>query len=256
MSLCCTDIDIPGADRIAKRTGATIIGNGETINVMRRAGVPEKQLLPVAGTERIDLGKGVTVHVFPSLHALIPTGIDHASMPDYFDVGMDQRGGLDVIPASLEDMHVGRIPGFMGMMFSKVRNAPDDVVNANPDIKAFQTFLKDDKQFYSYFDGGQMMYAIDIAGHGRILYSSHTGCYSGILKNMTPKPDIAILGVPARANLDGYAYQGSNAQFLLEEVQWLEPKKVLHARILTMVGHFLFERCTSYETVWSQDGGC
>jgi hypothetical protein len=220
------DVDIAGADRIAKRTGATIIGNGETINVMRRAGVPESQLLPVAGTERIVLGRGVTVHVFPSLHALIPKGMDHASMPDMFDVGLEQIGGLDVPPGSEEDMHVGQIPGFMGMMFSKVRDAPEDVITANPDIKAFQKYLRDDKEFYSYFDGGQLMYAIDIEGQGRILYSSHTGCYSSILKEMMPKPDIAILGVPARANLDGYAYQGSNAQFLLEEVQWLKPKKV------------------------------
>jgi L-ascorbate metabolism protein UlaG (beta-lactamase superfamily) len=220
------NLDIPGADRIAKRTGATIIGNGETINVMRRAGVPESQLIPIAGTERIALGNGVAVHVFPSLHALIPTSIDHISMPDYFDVGLEQMGGLDVVPGSEEDMHVGKIPGFMGMMFSKVKNAPEEVTTANPDIKAFQTFLNDDKQFYSYFDGGQMMYAIDIEGYGRILYSSHTGCYSNILKEMMPKPDIAILGVPARANLDGYPYQGSNAEFLLEEVQWLKPKKV------------------------------
>jgi hypothetical protein len=76
------------------------------------------------------------------------------------------------------------------------------------------------------FDGGQLMYAIDIAGQGRILYSSHTGCYSQILKDMHPKPEIAILGVPARANLNGYPYQGSNAQFLLEQVHWLKPKKV------------------------------
>jgi len=28
------------------------------------------------------------------------------------------------------------------------------------------------------------MYAIDIAVQGRILYSSHTGCYSQLLKDM------------------------------------------------------------------------
>jgi len=219
-------VDIAGADRIAKRTGATIIGNGETINVMRNAGVPEHQLHPVAGTERLKLGNGVTVHVFPSLHALIPTNMDHASMPDYFDVGMDQRGGLDVEAGGDDDMHVGKIPAFMGMMFSKARTAPEEITSKNPGLKAFQEFLLDETQHYSYFDGGQLMYAIDIAGHGRILYSSHTGCYSQILKDMDPKPDVAILGVPARANLNGYPYQGSNAQFLLEEVQWLKPKKV------------------------------
>jgi hypothetical protein len=218
--------DIPGADRIAKRTGATIIGNGETINVMRRAGVPENQLLPVAGTERIILGEGVTVTVFPSLHALIPADFGGSNAPDFFDVAMDQRGGLDVQPGGPADMHVGKIPAFMGMMFDKVRNAPKEVVESDADLKAFQTYLLDPNEHYSYFDGGQLMYAIDIAGHGRIVYSSHTGCYSSILKEMQPKPDVVILGVPARPNLDGYPYQGTNAQFLLEEVQWLKPKKV------------------------------
>jgi len=46
---------LPGADRLAKQTGATVIANGEAINVLRLAGVPDEQLLPVAGGERIPL---------------------------------------------------------------------------------------------------------------------------------------------------------------------------------------------------------
>lgn len=46
---------IPGCDRLAKQTGATVIANGEAITVLRAAGVPEDQLLPVAGGERIPL---------------------------------------------------------------------------------------------------------------------------------------------------------------------------------------------------------
>ena len=38
-----------GAERIAQRTGATILGSYETIRIMRAHGVPEAQLLPVAG---------------------------------------------------------------------------------------------------------------------------------------------------------------------------------------------------------------
>lgn len=49
-----------------------------------------------------------------------------------------------------------------------------------------------------------------------ILYSSHTGRYSSILKEIRAKLDIAILGVPASANLDGYLYQGNTVWFLLE----------------------------------------
>lgn len=46
---------LPGCDRLAKQTGAVVIANGEAINVLREAGVPEQQLLPVAGGERIPL---------------------------------------------------------------------------------------------------------------------------------------------------------------------------------------------------------
>lgn len=46
---------LPGCDRLAKQTGAIVIANGEAINVLREAGVPEQQLLPVAGGERIPL---------------------------------------------------------------------------------------------------------------------------------------------------------------------------------------------------------
>lgn len=46
---------LPGCDRLAKKTGATVIANGEAITLLREAGVPEEQLLPVSGGERIPL---------------------------------------------------------------------------------------------------------------------------------------------------------------------------------------------------------
>ena len=46
---------LPGADRLAKATGAIIVANGEAISVMRIAGVPESQLMAVAGGERIPI---------------------------------------------------------------------------------------------------------------------------------------------------------------------------------------------------------
>jgi hypothetical protein len=46
---------LPGCDRLAKKTGAMVVANGEAINVLREAGVVEEQLMPVAGGERIPL---------------------------------------------------------------------------------------------------------------------------------------------------------------------------------------------------------
>src|SRR5689334_19874400 len=62
-----------GAERIARRTGATIIGSHETVRVMESQGVPMSQLMAVAGGERIRLAHDVTVSVFPSLHSCVWT---------------------------------------------------------------------------------------------------------------------------------------------------------------------------------------
>jgi hypothetical protein len=107
---------LPGADRIAIKTGAIVIANGEAISVLRAAGVPEEQLVPVAGGERmplftrktrmaatngeVDVAPGppgapprpdhkfavASVHVWPSLHCLMP-GKSHAEIPEVMDTG-------------------------------------------------------------------------------------------------------------------------------------------------------------------------
>src|SRR5215471_8489846 len=62
-----------GAERIARRTGATIIGSHETVRIMEQEGVPLSQLLPVGGGERIRLSAEVTIAVYPSLHSCVWT---------------------------------------------------------------------------------------------------------------------------------------------------------------------------------------
>ncbi|GJC84908.1 UPF0173 metal-dependent hydrolase AnaeK_1127 [Colletotrichum liriopes] len=112
---------LPGADRLALKTGATVIANCEAINLLRRAGVPESQLLPVAGGERVpiftrtireqaaagtcDVIHGppgsparphpklasFAIHVWPSLHCLMP-GSDMKEIPPVFDTGKVYSG--------------------------------------------------------------------------------------------------------------------------------------------------------------------
>src|SRR3989442_899593 len=61
-----------GAERIARQTGATIIGSHETVRLLHdQDGIPEAQLMAVAGGEPIELAHGVRVRVFPSLHSCI-----------------------------------------------------------------------------------------------------------------------------------------------------------------------------------------
>jgi hypothetical protein len=86
-------IPVPGADTIAKNTGATVIANAEAIrgkhihpppcvplsadfdelySVLRQRGVPESQLRAVAGGERIELENGIVIRPYPGLHCLMP----------------------------------------------------------------------------------------------------------------------------------------------------------------------------------------
>jgi L-ascorbate metabolism protein UlaG (beta-lactamase superfamily) len=58
--------DIP---YIARRTGATVLGDETHLNLLRAMGAPEEQLSCVSGGEYIQF-KGFTVRVLPSLHSL------------------------------------------------------------------------------------------------------------------------------------------------------------------------------------------
>ncbi len=76
-----------GAERIAKRTGATIIGSHETVRIMEQEGVPLAQLLPVGGGECIRLSSEVTVAVYPSLHSCVWTPKGGMYQPDEVCLG-------------------------------------------------------------------------------------------------------------------------------------------------------------------------
>jgi len=94
-----------GAERIARNTGATIIGSFETARVMETQGVPLGQLMPVAGGERVRLADGVSVSVYPSLHSCIwshAPGPDPAAEPEARPAGESRRrpaGSLAFTPA-------------------------------------------------------------------------------------------------------------------------------------------------------------
>lgn len=48
------------------------------------------------------------------------------------------------------------------------------------------------------------------------------------MRQLEPRPDVAILGVAGRANLDGRAFQGSMAEFQTRQLGWLgEPATVV-----------------------------
>ncbi|KAF4626549.1 hypothetical protein G7Y89_g11614 [Cudoniella acicularis] len=247
---------LPGADRLAKRTGAIIVGNGEVISVMRAAGVPEQQLMAASGGERIPLFTAaqwrdartqatsaaksppgppsgppgpptpdpslavMAVHVWPSLHCLMPSG-DHRSFPETIDTGTVYTGSATYACT----MDITRALTYGLGNLAKLPKLPPQMPE---DMQKFISYLKDtEANKCSFFDGGQLMYNF-VGGSKTVLWSGHLGGYSGVLKEIRPQPDIAILGIAGRGNLNGRPYVGSSAQFATEEIKWLgEPGKVI-----------------------------
>ncbi|HEY7416478.1 MAG TPA: MBL fold metallo-hydrolase, partial [Ktedonobacteraceae bacterium] len=76
-----------GAERIAKRTGATIIGTHETVRIMEQEGVLLTQLIAVEGGERIRLSPDVIVAVYPGLHSCTWTSRAGMYQPDEICLG-------------------------------------------------------------------------------------------------------------------------------------------------------------------------
>jgi len=203
---------LPGCDRLAAKTGATVIANGEAINVLRAAGVPEEQLLPVAGGERIPLfshqdreaaRKGqcslaagppgapplpdsslavMSVHAWPSLHCLLP-GTSHADIPDTMDTETVYTGG---------SQYACTIDITRGMKYGLLRL--DEIVpheHLDAGEKSFVEYVVDrEKHVMSNFDGGQMTFSF-LIGAQTLLWNSHLGGYSGILQNIEPQPGMS-----------------------------------------------------------------
>ncbi|GAB3016193.1 hypothetical protein GCM10027051_20540 [Niabella terrae] len=58
-------LDVP---YIALKTGANVLGNESTANLMVASGLPEKQIITVKGGEDYDFGT-FSIKVIPSLHS-------------------------------------------------------------------------------------------------------------------------------------------------------------------------------------------
>ncbi|KAH6960183.1 hypothetical protein DER45DRAFT_501293 [Fusarium avenaceum] len=242
---------LPGADRLAIKTGAHVIANGEAISVLRSAGVPEDQLIPVAGGERIplftlkcrqaaargevDIAHGppgaparpdpklaaASVHVWPSLHCLLP-GSSPADLPEVMDTGKEYIGGASQYACTLD------ITFMMRHGLLKIgEHMPRDAMDAG--MCSFVDWMNSPaSKCMSPFDGGQLMYNF-LFGEGQtVLWNGHLGMYDGMLKTVQPQPDILIQGIAGRGNLNGRPFDGSAAQFVVQLSKLLgEPKKVI-----------------------------
>ncbi|HZU03896.1 MAG TPA: MBL fold metallo-hydrolase [Ktedonobacteraceae bacterium] len=189
-----------GAERIAKRTGATIIGSHETVRIMEQEGVPQAQLLPVSGGERIRLSPDVTVAVYPSLHSCVWTPKGGTVQPDEVCLGY------------LGLTYQERMALWQEVMQGVMRLGPEVLAHLQASAQGVRG------------DGGSFVYLFETP-EGSLLYQDTSGHWSGILYNLSP--DVAILAAAGRGTIDGEPIQGTLAQFVARQAALLQPRRVI-----------------------------
>lgn len=189
-----------GAERIARATGARIIGSYETVRVMEQAGVPVDQMICVAGGETVALSDDVRVTVLPSQHSCV-----------WSQTAMRQSGEVCV--------------GDLGLTWQEQQARFGELV------QHFATALPQDSldhlltaQQGDRGDGGALVHLFDTPD-GTLLYQDTSGHWSGILSGL--RPDVAILAAAGRGNVDGEPVQGSLAEFVAREAELLRPARLV-----------------------------
>jgi L-ascorbate metabolism protein UlaG (beta-lactamase superfamily) len=190
-----------GAERIARNTGATIIGSHETVRLMAEEEVPEAQLIAVAGGERVRLSETVTVRVFPSQHSCIWA---RAGAPDEVclgDLGLTLQERQANLAARTGGRQASDRPGMT-------------------EVLAHQRAIRQRPRG----EGGALAYLIETA-EGSILWKDTSGHWTGILRDL--RPDVALLAAAGRGNIDGEPIQGTLAQFVAREADLLRPRRIV-----------------------------
>jgi len=187
-----------GAERIARRTGATVVGSYETVRVLQAVGVPDRQLMAVAGGETVRLGEAVHMKVFPSQHSCVWS---HRTMADSDAVCV---GDLGVTHQERQE----RMRELFGWLTSLGTEVVDHLHASSQGALG---------------DGGPLLYWLETP-QGSLLYQDTSGCWTSLLRDL--RPDVAILAAAGRGNLDGEPIQGSLAQFVAREVELLRPRRV------------------------------
>jgi L-ascorbate metabolism protein UlaG (beta-lactamase superfamily) len=187
-----------GADAIALRTGATVVASPESARCLRASGVPEEQLLIVTGGETVQCGPTTRVRVLPALHSCLFAHSDA-------DTGVACLGDLDI---SAQDR-----AATVRTLFGAMDAAP---APAGPALVAMN-------EVCSRHDGGQLAYLL-LTADGSVLVSGSAGYWRGIFDGL--RPDLALLSLGGRPNVDGEPFQGSSVDFMLEQVQRLGPERV------------------------------
>jgi L-ascorbate metabolism protein UlaG (beta-lactamase superfamily) len=188
-----------GAERIMQNTRARLVGSYETLRVMETAGVPVDRMIPVAGGETVDLGRGVRVSVFPSQHSCVWS---QGQMAQADEVCVGDLG------FTLQEQQE-RFARLVAHLTSLGGTTLEHLVASNQGARG---------------DGGALVYLLETPG-GSILYQDTSGHWTGILRDL--RPDVAILAAAGRGNIDGQPIQGSLAQFVGRQAALVRSRRVM-----------------------------
>jgi L-ascorbate metabolism protein UlaG (beta-lactamase superfamily) len=193
---------IAGAEIIAAKTGAKIIGSHESCRVMRERSVSGTQLMPSSGGERHRLAPGITARVFPSIHSCTWILTDFGS-------GVAESGHT-----GLTQDERAACPGLVQHITAIATSGSEDgsIILAHVQGSAGSTS-----------DGGALVYLIETPDL-RIFFQDTSGCWTGVLGEIDA--DVAILAASGRGNVNGEPIQGSMADFIALEAELLGAQQV------------------------------
>jgi L-ascorbate metabolism protein UlaG (beta-lactamase superfamily) len=191
-----------GAERIVANTDARVIASYETVRILEHAGVPIDRMVCVGGGERVDLGAGVFVSVYPSLHSCV-----------WSQTKMTQSG--DVCLGDLGVTYQEREERMRGLG-RYLATALDPV--------ATEHLLAGAAGHSDRGDGGALLFLFETPD-GTVLFQDTSGHWDGVLAGLTP--DVAILAAAGRANVDGEPVQGSLADFVAGQAATLGARRVV-----------------------------
>jgi L-ascorbate metabolism protein UlaG (beta-lactamase superfamily) len=190
---------LAGAERIAPRTGAQVVGSYESIRLLAAAGVPENQLVPVSGAERVRLDEHTTVRVVPSLHSAVWSG---QPMPPVAEVCLGEQG------LTWQERQAR-----LTALWPSLANLDEHV------REHLQRTALGDRG-----DGGALIYILETS-EGVLLYQDTVGCWASLLAR--EHADVAILAAAGRGIRDGEPVQTSLARFVAEQAAAISPRTVL-----------------------------
>jgi hypothetical protein len=191
-----------GAERIIANTNARLIASYESVRVMEAAGVPLDRMVCVAGGERVDLGHGVTVSVYPSQHSCVWS---HAQMHGADEVCLGDLG----VTWQQQQARMRDLSTYLATAL-----APEATAHLGASFTGHST----------RGDGGALVFVFDTP-EGSLLYQDTSGHWSGVLGTL--RPDVAIVAAAGRGNIDGEPIQGSLAGFVGRQVGLVQPRTVI-----------------------------